>query len=601
MPTINAHSPDSPIIVDLEPLGRRVPLEEGATLLDALRRAGVEVNAVCGGNGTCGACRIRLIAGGVSPLTPAETHLLTAGEQQAGVRLACQARVFTSCRVEIPPETLASGQRLQVEGLRLPVPNDPPVTALALTIAAGDAPLPERVRAALQKTDRADVHLSPTFAAAPGCLSSAEEEQVQLTLRRGEGFTLLPTNAPLLGAAVDMGTTKLAAYLVDLAGGEILARGGALNPQIAYGEDVINRIAYTDQHPGGSQLLQRRLIDGVQDLLANLCSQVGATPQQIVDLVLVGNTAIHHLAAGLPVHALGVAPYLPALTDPLEMPAQRLGLSVAPNAAVYLPPNIAGFVGGDHVAMLLAARALTTSATVLAIDIGTNTEVSLFHAGRHFCCSCASGPAFEGAHIHQGMRAAPGAIERVRLEGERVLVQTIGNQKPIGICGSGALDAVAELRRQGRIDARGAFTRPADKSRRSFVLVPAALGGNPGDIVLTRRDVNEIQLAKGAIRSGIDILLESAAVSATDIEQIIVAGAFGTYLNLESAIRIGMFPALPLQCFSQVGNAAGAGACRLLASSGARQAARDIARAASYVELTTFTGYMDRFAKALSL
>lgn len=601
MPTINAHSPDNPIVVDLEPHGRRVPLEEGATLLDALRRAGVEINAVCGGNGACGACRVRPIDGGVAPLTPAETHLLTSGEQQAGVRLACQARVIASCRVEIPPETLATGQRLQVEGLRLPIPNDPPVTALALTIAAGDAASPERVRAALQETGRADVYLSPTFEATPGCLSSAEGEQAQLALRRGEGFTLLPANAPLLGAAVDMGTTKLAAYLVDLATGEILARGGALNPQIAYGEDVINRIAYTDQHPGGSQLLQRRLIDGVQNLLADLCSQVGATPQQIVDLVLAGNTAIHHLAAGLPVHALGVAPYHPAVTDPLEVPAQRLGLSVAPNAAVYLPPNIAGFVGADHVAMLQAIREAAASSTVMAIDIGTNTEVSLFHAGRHFCCSCASGPAFEGAHIHQGMRAAPGAIERVRLEGDRVRVQTIGNQKAIGLCGSGALDAVAELRRQGRIDARGAFTASADKSRRSFVLVPAAQSGNRGDIVLTRRDINEIQLAKSAIRSGIDILLESAAIPAAEIEQIFVAGAFGTYLNLESAIRIGMFPPLPLQRFTQVGNAAGAGACRLLASSGARQTARDIARAASYVELTTFTGYMDRFAKALSL
>ncbi|GAP13616.1 uncharacterized metal-binding protein [Longilinea arvoryzae] len=306
-------------------------------------------------------------------------------------------------------------------------------------------------------------------------------------------------------------------------------------------------------------------------------------------------------AAGLPVESLGTAPYLPAVTEPLEIPARQIGLSIAPNANGYFPPNIAGFVGADHVAMLLAAREVTSSSTVLAIDIGTNTEVSLFHAGQHYCCSCASGPAFEGAHIHQGMRAAPGAIERVRLESDRVWVQTVGNAPAVGICGSGVLDAVAELRRQERIDSRGVFTSSSEKARRAFILVPAGQSGNRADIVLTRKDINEIQLAKGAIRSGIDILLETAGIPADRVDQIIIAGAFGTYLNLESALRIGMFPALPLQRFTQVGNAAGAGACLLLASASARQSAREIASKAHYVELTTYAGYVDHFSRALSL
>ncbi|GAP13621.1 uncharacterized metal-binding protein [Longilinea arvoryzae] len=601
MPAINPSPSENQIRIDLEPLGLRIAVEAGTALIEAIRQAGVEINAVCNGNGTCGACQVRLIQGALSPLTSIETGLLTPGEQTAGIRLACQARALDDCRVEIPPETLATRQRLQVEGLRLPFREDPLITALDVTPADGNAPLSERLRSALRHMDRAEVDPSTAWISDADGLKFQDGEPVRLALRRGEGLAILPAGAPLIGAAVDMGTTKLAAYLVDLTSGEVLARGGILNPQIAYGEDVINRIAYTLLHPGGLELLQTRLIDAVQGLLADLCSQAAVSPRQILDVVLVGNTAIHHLAAGLPVESLGTAPYLPAVTEPLEIPARQIGLSIAPNANGYFPPNIAGFVGADHVAMLLAAREVTSSSTVLAIDIGTNTEVSLFHAGQHYCCSCASGPAFEGAHIHQGMRAAPGAIERVRLEGDRVWVQTVGNAPAVGICGSGVLDAVAELRRQERIDSRGVFTSSSEKARRAFILVPAGQSGNRADIVLTRKDINEIQLAKGAIRSGIDILLETAGIPADRVDQIIIAGAFGTYLNLESALRIGMFPALPLQRFTQVGNAAGAGACLLLASASARQSAREIASKAHYVELTTYAGYVDHFSRALSL
>ena len=263
----------------------------------------------------------------------------------------------------------------------------------------------------------------------------------------------------LFGLAVDIGTTKLAAYLVDLATGHTVAKTGEMNPQIGYGEDVISRIGYCAEHADGRIVLQARLVETLNTLVTQLCHEAGATQPQIVDAVVVGNTAMHHLFAGLPVDQLGRAPYVAAVSDPLDLRAADLGLVLAPGASVHLPANIAGFVGADHVAMALATGAWEeTDRCVVALDIGTNTEVTLTRGGRIWCCSCASGPAFEGAHIQDGMRAAPGAIERVQIgEDGKPHLKTIGDQPPVGICGSGILDAVSELLRTGIIDRKGAF------------------------------------------------------------------------------------------------------------------------------------------------
>ena len=532
-------------IVDFEPFGRRNPTGPTATLLDAAQQAGVGLQAICGGAGICGSCRVRLMHGELSPLTSVEIEELRPEERTDGYRLACQASPRSDVRVDVPPDSLTAPQRLQVEA-----------------------------------------HAEPSGSS--GIVVPADD--------RREG----------IGLAVDLGTTKVAAYLVDLTSGRTLAMGGIMNPQIAYGEDIISRIAYAGDDPARREGLQLRLQEALGDLVNDLCARIHLTGESIVDAVVVGNTVMHHLFAGLPVHQLGVAPYLPASCQPLTFSAPHPGLAFAPKATVYLPPNIAGYVGGDHVAMLLASDADRTSGTRLLIDIGTNSEVSLLHDGELFTCSCPSGPAFEGAHISAGMRAAQGAIERVRIVDGQVFVATIGNGPPAGICGSGILDAVAEMAGAGVLNHRGALVKGAPRvrirdGRAEFVLVAGAPAGAEREIVITRRDVNEIQLAKAAVRSGIETLLAVAHITARQLDEVVLAGAFGTYLDVDSAIRIGMFPPLRLEQFRQIGNAAGLGARQMLVSAERRRTAESLALRARYVELSSDARFTQRFLDAVTI
>ncbi|HHS98250.1 MAG TPA: DUF4445 domain-containing protein [Chloroflexi bacterium] len=595
--------------VDWEPIGKRVRIPDGETLLAAAQAAGVELVALCGGAGLCGSCRVRRMEGELSPLTPAEEAALTPEEIEAGYRLACQARPLSDVKIDVPPESLTTPQRLQVEGQEAEVPLDPMVEPVDLEIVPPDLHDLRaddlRVEAALAEEGVSPVSISPPVLASISDDLRTHRWSVRLAHRQGEVVAVLPTGTPLLGLAVDIGTTKLAAYLVDLGTGRTLAKTGAMNPQIAYGEDVIARIGYANDHPDGRQVLQSRLVATLNQMVADLCAEAGAEPEQIVEAVVVGNTVMHHLFAGLPVRQLGTAPYVPAVARPLNLRARDLGLRLAPGAYVYLPPNVAGYVGADHVSMLLACDVHKTRKTTIALDIGTNTEVTLAYNGRLISSSCASGPAFEGAHLKDGMRAAPGAIERVWIVGEKVHIQTIGNAPPVGICGSGILDAVAQMVEAGVLDRRGQIrpghprVRAGDRNR-AFVLAPASISGHGRDVVVTRKDVNEIQLAKGAIRAGIEVLLAEAGIPAEAVEEVIVAGAFGTYLDIESAVRVGMFPPLPLDRFRQVGNAAGAGARQMLVSAARRREAEEIARRVEYVELTVHPAFRRCFVDALS-
>ena len=596
--------------VTLEPIGQRVRAIHGTTVLDIARQAGVEVVAVCGGNGTCGACKVIPIEGQFSPISLLERESLQPAELQAGLRLACQMTVLSDSRVQFPPESLATLQRLQLEGQETLVAPQPVVQKIEFHLSAPS----------LSDLRADDTRLMDDLAAkgfSPSTLSPAlfpdfsEKLRAQnwkgtLVLNQDEIISVLPAQTALYGYAVDVGTTKIAGYLVNLESGQTIAAGGVTNPQIAYGEDVISRIEYTERHADGRTLLQQVLVEALNKLLINLCAQTGVTILQVVDGVVVGNTAMHHLLLKSPVHSLGVAPFVASISQPLTLPAREIGLELAPGAYLYLPPNIAGFVGGDHVAMLLATRASTQNQTVMALDIGTNTEISLIHHGRHLTCSCASGPAFEGAHIRDGIRAIPGAIERVRLAGKTVQVQTIQNKPAIGICGSGILDVIAELRKEDLLDARGSFRKEDARLRREngqteFVLVPAEHTGHGRDIAISRKDVNEIQLAKAAIRSGIEALLKEAGIPAEAIDLFLIAGAFGTYLDIGSAIRIGMFPPLPLARFQQVGNAAGSGARMMLLSATQRAEAEGMIEPIEYVELTTVPDYTDIYMNAIGL
>ena len=417
---------------------------------------------------------------------------------------------------------------------------------------------------------------------------------------------MLPPATGLLGLAVDLGSTKLAIYLVDLQSGATLAKTGVMNPQISYGEDVVSRIAYANRSEENRKQLQTRLVDSLNQAIHEFCAQLKVSPAQIVDAVVVGNTAMHHFFCGLPVEQLGAAPYVAAVSQPLEFRAAEIGLDLARGAWVYLPANIAGYVGGDHTSVLLTTQSYAPGKTLVAVDIGTNTEISAIHQGKIVSCSTASGPAFEGAHIRDGMRAAPGAIERVHIRGDQIQALTIGGLAPVGICGSGILTALSEMLGAGVLDPRCAL-RKADprvrvaNGKTEFVLVPAAKTAAGRDIVITRGDVNEIQLAKGAIRAGIEILMHEVGIRADQVEAWIIAGAFGTYLDLSSAMRLGMFPTAPLERFHQVGNAAGVGAKQMLLSVAEREDAGRLAKAAHYVELTVEKGFTDEFMKGIYL
>jgi uncharacterized 2Fe-2S/4Fe-4S cluster protein (DUF4445 family) len=594
--------------VTLEPIGSRVLVQPKTFILSAIQQAGVEITAVCGGKGSCGTCKVRPISGNFSPLIKEETEQLHKSELNSGLRLACRTQIFSDCTIQIPPESLATLQRLQMESVNNRYEIDPTINRLDISLAIRDVAdnysFVNRIRNFLETKGAGNVEISQNLFPALQKVLKKQDGIATLVLNEFSVITVINPDDKLLGYAVDIGTTKIAGYLVDLQTGQTLASNGVVNPQVAYGEDVISRIKYTDEHPKGAEILQKILVQAINDLLARLCRELGETTDQIVDCVMVGNTAMQHLLAGLSVHSLGTSPYIPTNFQPLYFQASKVGITIAQNAFVYLPPNIAGFVGGDHIAMLLATNARQRGLSVIALDIGTNTEISLIHQGHHLTCSCASGPAFEGAHIRYGMRAISGAIERVFIDNNTVKVQTINNSPAIGICGSGIVDAVAEMCKENLIDSRGSFNKNDSRLRISeklveFVLIQADESGNGQEITINRKDVNEIQLAKAAIRSGLEVLLKQAHLNFADVDLFLIAGAFGTYLDLHNTLRIGMFPLIEFDRFIQVGNAAGSGARELLLSKKKRLEGEKMVGSIEYIELTTVKDYQDIFMDAI--
>lgn len=589
--------------IDFEPVGRRGECASDQSLLDCARQLSVDIVSICGGIGNCERCKVQVVSGRVSKPTLEEEASLTKEEIAQGYRLACQAYALGNVKVHVPPESLTAPQRTQVEGLEVDVVPEPLVRGLDVELLAPTLDSPVADDSNLWNSldlpvGAIDFHVQQT-------LSKKLRDQnwkVRVGLRGNEIIALDASATRWLGLAVDIGTTKIAGYLLDMESGKTLAAKGMMNPQISYGEDVISRIVAASKSGENALKLQTLLTDALNQLANELCTEINAEPAQIVEAVAVGNTAIHHLFLRLPVKQLGLAPYVPAVRSAIDIKARELGLNFARGAYIHLLPNVAGYVGADHVAMLLATRIAEADKTTLAIDIGTNTEICLKHRGRMTSVSCASGPAFEGAHIKFGMRAAPGAIEHVRLAGERLEIQTIGGEAPVGICGSGLLDMVAQLRLNNILDRNGKMsTHPLVRQHNGmmeFILVERE---RQEAIILSQKDVRELQLAKAAIRLGIQALTMAEGISENDIEQVIIAGAFGTYINVESAITIGMLPSLPLERFTQVGNAAGTGARLALISQRKRSQAEQIAQQDGYIELAAVPNFNRKFAEATYL
>jgi uncharacterized 2Fe-2S/4Fe-4S cluster protein (DUF4445 family) len=601
--------------IDFEPIGKRVDVVPGTDLLEAARQAGIGLASVCGGEGTCGRCRVVIMSGNVSPPVDADRRFISQLELTSGQRLACRCQVFSDVKIHVPKASLVTDQRLQLDGQARQLQIDQTIRALEVEVPA---PTLHDLRADLERVidGLETAHGLRKLSAEPLVVTelsalarqtqSAAEWRVAAYVRGHEivGFGK-PGQRPL-GLAVDLGTTKIAGYLVDLATGEELAATGIMNPQIGYGEDVISRLVHADRNDEGKHELARVVREGLNNLIVALTFKAGVTQEQIAEACIVGNTAMTHLLLKLPVHQLAVSPFVAASSSALDVKARDLDLDMAPGAYVHILPCVGGFVGADHVAMIIGSDLDRNPHAAIGVDIGTNTEIVLHKPHEKYLtsASCASGPAFEGAHIRDGMRAATGAIEAVLITPDEIKYKTIGDAPPVGLCGSGIVDTVAEMHRHEIIDRRGRLRRDAPFVRKNdhgyeLLLVPGERSGTGRDIVMTQKDVNEIQLAKGAIQTGLETLLDATHTPPEDIKEVIIAGAFGTYLNLDSALDIGLLPRLPNAQYTQVGNAAGVGAKMALLSHKERTRAQHVARRTGYVELTVFPGFQRRFAMSM--
>lgn len=594
--------------VDFEPVGRRGECQSKESLLACARQLGVGLSSICGGKGSCHSCKVQVLSGTVSKPTPSETETFSPQELKAGWRLACQTYPHTNVKVHVPAESMTTSQRLQVEGQEVTVRPQASVRAypIKLAIPSLEAPQADADNLLEKLNQKHQLNCTRVDIGALRVLSDQLRSwkwQCQAAVRNDQVIALLPPKSHPLGLAIDLGTTKIAGYLINLSDGQTLAAKGVMNPQISHGEDIISRINGAVHSPEERVQIQQLAAEAISQLGADLCTEVGANIEEIVEAVVVGNTAMHHLFLGLPVRQLALAPFVPAVSRALDIKARSLGINIAPGAYVHLLPNLAGFVGADHVAMLLATGVAPKKGPIVALDIGTNTEVSLIYDGNIVTTSCASGPAFEGGHIKYGMRAATGAIERLQISGDKIQYQTIGEAPPVGICGSGILDALAQLYLAKAVDEGGRMTADHPRVRsyrgqREFVLVSKEERKGQPAITINQHDVRELQLAKAAIRSGIQALLEASGVPEKKIKQVIIAGAFGTYINVASAVEIGMLPSLPLTRFLQAGNAAGMGAKLALISLKSRAQAQALTSRVRYIELASAPGFEQTFMQA---
>jgi len=595
--------------IDFEPLAQSGQCRADESLMTCARQCGVGISGVCGGQGKCGSCKVQVRSGSISEPTSIELETFSPQELQSGWRLACQSYPRSDCLLSVPSDSMIASQRIQVEGLHSTVSVAPPtrdyhvrLSAPSLSDSQADV---DRLLETLNQQHR--LHCSGVDIDALRNLSPrirAQEWECQVSVRGDEVIKIGQWPGQQLGLAIDLGTTTIAGYLVDLRDGRTIATKGLMNPQISYGDDFISRINACISSPDGGEKLQLLVVQAINSLALDLCREAGgAETDDIIEAVVVGNTAMHHIFLGLPVRQLANAPYVPAVCQASDIKARDLGLNIAKGAFVHLLPNIGGFIGADHVAMLLATEFWREKGLVLAIDIGTNTEVSLIDKKRIASVSCASGPAFEGGHIKDGMRAASGAIEHVWMTNESIKYQTIDGAPAAGICGSGILDAVAQLFMAGIIDKSGrmqaSHKRVHNRNKRlEFWLVSGEERVGLPPIIISQQDIRAVQLAKAAIRTGIQKLLESSGHSEEELVKVIIAGAFGSYINVNSAVTIGMLPSLPLDRFQQIGNAAGAGARLALISLSKRTEAQSIASGVQYLELANDPGFMDTFVQA---
>jgi uncharacterized 2Fe-2S/4Fe-4S cluster protein (DUF4445 family) len=603
------------ITITFEPLGRKARADAGKTVFDTARRNGVGIRSECGGKGTCGKCKILVSnSHAVSLPSDSEKKNLSSEELGAGYRLACLTTANDSLVVMIPQESRIEARRIQVFGLERHVKVDPNIRKFYLTLpkpTLEDArPDFERLADCLKKQSDSDFEIKHDVLRSLPSLLRRAEWRVTAIVRDDKkviGFEAGNTLDDLYGLAIDAGTSKIVVYAVDLKNGRTLGTGSIENPQMMYGEDIISRIAYVSDSERNLKHLQSMVVSGVNEALLQACKEANISWKNAYEAVFVGNTAMHHLFYGIQPKYVALSPYVPVTGSSVCAGAKELGIKINSTANVYSLEIIGGFVGPDAIADALATGIYETDEMSLLLDIGTNTEVFLGNENGMLCCSCASGPAFEGVHIKHGVKAAAGAIEKVTIEPSfDVEYETINGSPPIGICGTGIIDVTAEMLKNGIIDANGRFVKEL-KSRwlervdgeYCFVVVPKEKTGIGTGIVITQKDVNEIQLAKAAIFTGCSILMRRMKLSRKEIDRVFIAGAFGTRINPENAKVIGLVPDVSTVKIRFVGNTAIAGAKMALISGETKAKTKKMKEKTVYVELGADPDFKTEFSKSL--
>lgn len=603
-----AGTEDAACRIIFEPMSEAVDCQAGETLLDCARRHRIRLATSCGGQGTCASCLVQIVEGPKPEAAAGDANVISAERLAHGWRRACLARPLGDCTVFVPPRSTAAPLRTNVEGDAAEFELDPPVRIVPFELTPptmADVMADDmRLRGAIEAhTPGSCARFDPVVARDLPTLLRRWDWRGWAASLNGEVIALGEADQQALGLAVDLGTTNMSGVLVDLGTGETLATKGIENPQTSFGADLITYASKIRRDPETADQLRGLAVSALNQLAVELCREGGGEPGMIVEATVAGNTMMHHLLLGLPVAQLAMSPFVPALSRAADVKARDFELDFAPGANVHFLPNIAGFVGGDHTATLLATRTRADK-PVIIMDIGTNTEISLVDGDDITSVSCPSGPAFEGGHLSAGMRAAEGAIELVRIKGDEVLIETIGDGRPVGICGSGVLDAVAQLHAAGICNDRGQFLEghkrvQSDGGNNRFVLASEEQTGT-NETALTQDDIRAVQLAKGAIRAATDQLLEKTGTAERQLGQVIIAGAFGNYIDVGSALAIGMLPNLPYSRFAQVGNAAGEGARQILLSRKKRAEAGDLARRAEYFELAGSKTFMKVFGARIN-
>ena len=607
-----------PARVDLvfAPSGTRVRVPPGVTVFDAASWNGIAIDSTCGGHGTCKKCKVK-VTGGRVPASPLDARAFAPDELRDGWRLACRALADGDLEIEVPPlvtrpkaATVGVGRQVilrpaaQKRYLELAEPSLSDQRTDAERVLAGLDDLEVRVELPVLRT------LGQVLRAADFKVTAVVVDDVLIAVQPGD------TTGALYGIAYDLGTTTVVATLLDLSTGTPLAVASMLSKQQPFGADVITRISAVMMDPAALGTLARLAHESLAELTAEVCAEAGIDPADVCEVAIAGNATMTHLALGIDPEPLGVAPFIMSARLLPEVRAADLGLPVHPQARAFCFPAFGAYVGGDITSGLLASGMDRDSRTRLFIDIGTNCEIVLGNRDWLLATAAPAGPAFEGAAIRCGMRAADGAIEVVTMTPDAVTLQVIGDAEPAGLCGSGLVDAVASLIAVGLLDHSGRFVPEEEAAVIAPGLAPRLTKagaervfvldwrGEPGDVAgsiyLSQRDVRELQFAKAAIATGWNILLEEAGLTPADVQQVLLAGSFGSYLSPANAIKIGLVPRLPALRVVSAGNVAGEGAKMALLSVRERAAALALLQEVRYVELSDRADFNDAFVDQLS-